>query len=61
MSFWLAMASMVQNEDISEIMSLGSINPGIFDYRHALEQNQFCKYSMDSSKPKGSVSDIFHC
>ena len=48
-------------DDISEIMGLGSINPGIFDRRHALDQTQLCNHSMDSSKRKGSVSDVFRC
>jgi hypothetical protein len=50
-----------QNEDFLELMGFDSIHPGIFDRRHALDQTQLCNHSMDSSKRKGSVSDIFHC
>jgi hypothetical protein len=50
-----------QNKDILEVMSLGSIHSGFFDRRHALHQTQLCNHSMDSSKRKGSVSDIFRC
>lgn len=50
-----------QNEDILEVMGLGSIDSGIFNRRHALDQTQLCNHSMDSSTRKRSVSDIFRC